>query len=123
MRQPGGQAGQVTVPPHPSGPVKPQFVVQSIGAQQVPLVRHTWLPGHLPQFMFPPQPSAAWPQARPTSAQVFLVQQVLLERQTCPLPHAPQSSELPQPSETLPHLAPAAAQVVGVQQVLSTRQT
>ena len=57
--------------PQPSGIVRPQVAeLQRAGTQHVPLLRHTWSLGQVPQFKVPPHWLEALPQLRPSEAHV-----------------------------------------------------
>jgi hypothetical protein len=79
--------------------------------------------GHDPQLSVPPQPSPAFPQLKPSDAQVIGVHMsgvaqtfgVLPQPQTCPTGQVPQLSVPPQPSPAWPQFNPRPAHVCGTQ--------
>jgi hypothetical protein len=111
--QVGGQTGQSSTPPQPSS--APEIAVVQLqvrGAQQLPFVKHTALPGQVPQSSGPPHalPPGALPQERCRSWHVCGAQQLPSE-QTWPPGHVPHSSKLPQPSLCSPQCLSRLSQV------------
>jgi hypothetical protein len=112
------QVGHTTEPPQPSEMVWLQVAaVQTAGTQQVPLLKHTWLPGQVPQSSVPPHWFDALPQRRPRSVHVTGWQQ-RFELQTWPGWQSGHAATPPQPSSTCPQ---PVVQGCGVQQVLLTQ--